>query len=374
MIVNLIVIFLILIFGFVYSQGSNQDSDSNRKKYIRLICFILILQSGLRNVAVGADTYTYFEYFESSLKTSWGEIFTIFTDYYKYGIGKDPGYLVFEKLCSSISDSFVVYLLIIALIFFSALGNFIYKNTTRLNDIVLAFLIYSVLFYAFFSITGLRQTIATAIALFSYELIKKRKIVQFVLLILIASTIHRSVLVFIPFYFIVQIKNTQLFYKIILFFFPVFMILRNEISGYIKLVGGYEDYEQFEGSGTYTFTAVFLGIAIIAMARSKIILKNNPNAQHYYNAFAIALLFLPLTWINPSTMRIVQYFSVFMLLFIPEIIYSFRTISNKVRIDLFLFTIVLLIALFVKSNITNESDYSFFWEEIRLGEAYLLNN
>lgn len=370
MIVNLIVIFLILIFGFVYSQGSNQDSDSNRKKYIRIICFILILQSGLRNVAVGADTHTYFEYFESSLKTSWGEIFTIFTDYYKYGIGKDPGYLVFEKLCSSISDSFVVYLLIIALIFFSALGNFIYKNTTRLNDIVLAFLIYSVLFYAFFSITGLRQTIATAIALFSYELIKKRKIVQFVLLILIASTIHRSVLVFIPFYFIVQIKNTQLFYKIILFFFPVFMILRNEISGYIKLVGGYEDYEQFEGSGTYTFTAIFLGIAIIAMARSKIILKNNPNAQHYYNAFAIALLFLPLTWINPSTMRIVQYFSVFMLLFIPEIIYSFRTISNKVRIDLFLFTIVLLIALFVKSNITNESGYSFFWEEIKLGKNY----
>ncbi len=58
MIVNLSVIFLILFFGFVFYNIPTLglvNSSSNRKRYIRIICFILILQSGLRNVAVGED-------------------------------------------------------------------------------------------------------------------------------------------------------------------------------------------------------------------------------------------------------------------------------------------------------------------------------
>ena len=198
MIVNLIVILLILSFGNYYSKKLNYDSDYNRKQYIKIICFILILQSGLRNVAVGSDTFAYFQWFEDIKLTSWQNIIEDVKDYYQIGLGKDPGYLVFQKLIQIITGEYQIYLFIIAILFFSALGNFIYRNTTRLSDVIMSFIIYSVLFYSFFSITGHRQTIATAVALFSFELIKRKKFLLFIISILLASTIHRSVLIFIP--------------------------------------------------------------------------------------------------------------------------------------------------------------------------------
>jgi transmembrane protein EpsG len=371
MIINLVVIFLILIIGKFYSNGSfiKINSDSNRKKYIRLICLILILQSGLRNVAVGADTYQYFSLFEAVKKTSWSEIYQSLTDYYKLGLGKDPGYLVFQKITQVVTGEYQIFLFVIAILFFAALGTFIYKNTTRLSDAIMAFIIYSVLFYSFFSITGHRQTIATAAALYGFEFIKKRKLVPFVLLILLASTIHKSCLIFIPFYFICQLNKTKLIYVGALLLFLVFMEFRNSMALYFQSIGGYEEYEQFEGAGTFTFTAMFLLISIIALIRNKSILKHNIQAQYYYNAFAVGLLFIPLTWINPSMMRVVQYFSIFMLLLIPEIINSFGDYSLKLKKDMTVVVIIFLIALMIKAN-ANAAPYGFFWEEMRLGKNY----
>ncbi len=371
MIVNLIVILLILSFGNYYSKKLNYDSDYNRKQYIKIICFILILQSGLRNVAVGSDTFAYFQWFEDIKLTSWQNIIEDVKDYYQIGLGKDPGYLVFQKLIQIITGEYQIYLFIIAILFFSALGNFIYRNTTRLSDVIMSFIIYSVLFYSFFSITGHRQTIATAVALFSFELIKRKKFLLFIISILLASTIHRSVLIFIPFYFISQIKNTKYLYRGVLILFPFFMFNKDNISDFIKLAGGYDEYEQTETAGSYTFTVMFALISIVALWRYKIIISNNSNTSKYYVAFAIALLFIPLTWINESSMRVVQYFSIFILLFVPEIIYSFQAISLRIRIYITRFVIILLVTLFIKANINSDLSYGFFWEEMQLGKNYL---
>jgi hypothetical protein len=365
MIVNFIVILLILFIGFHFSIKRDSDNDKYRKKYIRIICFILILQSGMRNVAVGDDTYAYFLSFKDSIWLSWKDVYQIIIDYYSFGIGKDPGYPVFEKLVSTFTGEYQLFLMLIAIIFFLPLGNFIYKNTTRLIDAILAFIIYSVLFYRFFSITGHRQTIATAAALCGFELIKRKKLIPFLILIFIASNIHKSVLLFIPFYFIAQISKPKIFFFLVLLIFPVIMVFRNNLSTYLKVLGGYEEYGIYEGAGTSTFTFLFLLISIVALLRSKIILKNNKKAQLYYNAFAIALLFIPLTWVNPSAMRVVQYFSIFMLLFVPEIINSFQAVSLQLKRELTFFTIIILIALFLKSN-WNAPPYGFFWEEMAL--------
>lgn len=378
MIVNLIVIVLILLFGQYYSKVAKdtKKSDSARKYYIKTICFILILQSGLRNVAVGDDTYNYFLTFEENKLFTWNYIFESIVEYYKYGIGKDPGYLLFQKIIQIFTEEYQIYLLIVAVIFFAALGNFIYKNTSNIYEVILGFVIYSVLFYSFFSITGIRQTIATACTLYSYELIKKKKIIKFLILIFIASTIHKSTLIFIPFYFISMFKSTKYikyFYSIILLLFPVLMIFKGDFAAWAINLAGYNEYEEYKGAGTFTFTMLFLLITIIGLFRRKVILKNYPNSLHYYTAFAIALLLLPLSWINPSFLRITMYFTLFMLLFIPIIIESFQVVSIKLKYDLRRIVIILLIAMFIKSN-WEVRGYAFFWEEMRLSETYFIRD
>lgn len=67
---------VILVIGYlIYNQ---YNSDGSRRKYITFSAIVLGLQSALRNVAVGADTYNYYLKFEAVKYTTWQEVFRSF--------------------------------------------------------------------------------------------------------------------------------------------------------------------------------------------------------------------------------------------------------------------------------------------------------
>jgi transmembrane protein EpsG len=150
------------------------------------------------------------------------------------------------------------------------------------------------------------------------------------------------------------------------------MVFINSISFFLLNFVDYQEYEQFEGNaGAYTFTAIFLFIAIIALFKRKMILKQNPLSDNYFNAFAIAILLLPMAWIHPALLRITMYFSIFIILLIPEIIQNFQQYSFKLRRGLTVISVGILFVLFIKNNYSNDkSEYRFFWEEVKLGKNY----
>ncbi|NLD45913.1 MAG: EpsG family protein [Clostridiaceae bacterium] len=376
--INLLVILFTITLGFLLLQKervvlitdekgiSQWTKVTNRKRFIIFITVILILQSGLRNWAVGADTYAYFLRFEQVKEMSWLQVIEAFKQYYQFGEGKDPGYTLFQKFVQLFIKNYQLYLILIAVIFFSAFGNFVYKNTKLLTDAMLAYVIYSILFYSFFSITGHRQTIATAAALFSFELVKKRKIFKFLFLILLVSTIHKSIFIFLPVYFLPKIKNVKFFYVAVLVLFPLIFSFRVPISLYFQSISGY-DYGIYEQAGTPVFTLLMVLIAVFAFIRYKQVMKLIPEAKLIYLAIAIALFFTPLTWVNPSAMRVVQYFSIFLVLLIPEVVHSFSLISSKMKTFLYLSVLLLLISVYLVSG---GSEYKFFWQDMQLPIQY----
>ena len=373
MLVYGVALILILLLGLSFYSSENylRDREKVKKKYIITICFILVLVSGLRNVAVGDDTYGYFLNFEDAKSISWQQAFVDFKDYYLNGVGKDPGYPIFVKLIQVISEDFTIYLLITALIFYSALGSFIHKNTNKLSESVIAFTLFFVLFFYVFSVSAIRQSLAIAATMLCYEFVKNKKLIRFLVLILVASTIHKSVLIFIPFYFLCQYKVAKHIFTAVLLLFPLFMSQRQLLAQYFISIGGYDEYENFEGSGTLVFTSIFIVISVVGLLRRKIILSKSYLSQNYYNAFALALLLLPLSWINPSLLRITMYFSIFMILFIPEIVNSFDNFSLKFRRGIGMVTLLLLFVLYFQSNWNKEyMVYKFYWQEMKLGKNY----
>jgi hypothetical protein len=364
MIVNLIIVFITIITGLIFwdKEGKSTNKSDYRKYYIIFISIILTLQSGLRHIGIGTDTSTYSYMYEEVMKSTWSDIIDQVLNYYKFGISKDPGYLVFEKIVQSFLPNYQTYLILVAIIFFTALGNFIYQNTTRIIDAIFAFILYTALFYEFFSITGIRQTLATAATLWGIELIKKRKLILFLILILIASTIHKSVLIFIPFYFIGNIRNTKLIYSSAIILFPACMMFRRSFSIILALISASDAYMEFAVStyeaGTYTFTTLLLLIAIFGWVFLKRVIKASPEAFRFYNAIALAVIFTPLTWVDPSFMRVVQYFSIFMLVFIPTIIDSIKFDIKSGRNIIYAIMIASLILLIAKKG----DQYKFFWQ------------
>lgn len=347
-------IIMLIVEGILLSKNNSLE---NKRKFCTLASLQWIIISGFRHVSIGADTVAYRTMFETTRTLSWESIINKFNSIMFLGAeGKDPGYSIFEKLCQYISTDYQVYLIIIALIFTIPLGLFIYRYS---KNACVSFLIYSCLFYSFFAITGHRQTIVTGLGvLLGYEFIKKRKFWKFMFSIIILSTIHKSVLFLIPFYFIAKKRITIRYVVSIFISFIFIFIFKNKLIIILASLVGYDSYaSQFEGAGTWTFTSIFLTVILVALWRAPIIMKgdNKNDVTIWYNAVFLALILIPFTFVDPSIMRAVQYFSIFIILLIPEIISTFNV---KFRPLVYYISMGLMIGLFIKKN----PQYMFFWQ------------
>ncbi|MGL5704676.1 MAG: EpsG family protein [Tannerellaceae bacterium] len=363
---NLFIVFIVFVVSVINSKS--QLSFKSRKQrnlnYILIVSVLLVLQSGLRGVKVGSDTLEYLYSFERVSSIDLGFVFRNFKIVYIDGIGKDPGYMLVEKVFSIIlGGNYQLYLLSIAILFFSSLAHFLYKNLYTISQIAFAYVLYSTLFYSFFSITGHRQTIATAILLFSVELIKKRRLLLFLIMIIVAATIHKSALIFIPFYYLSQFRSIKASLYIGLFLFPITMGFRSSLANLFKESSGYIDSYagQYDGAGTFIFTLLMFLVYIFVLMSYNISKKKTIMKPMLINALVFSFLLTPLTWVNPSAMRVVQYFSIFLLLILPLSIDQLYITSKDLRRLVYYSAVMMLIVLIFKSNIG--SGYSFFFQD-----------
>lgn len=350
--IYLVNILLLIIYGVIFLH----ETSINKKK---IFCWLAsanwILLSGLRHLTIGADTIKYGYYFEQAKNISW---LTLWNDrvniFIHRTLGKDPGYIVFQKLIRIFTTDYRIYLFIIAILFTVPLGIWIYKNS---SNPLMSFIIYSCLFYSFFSITGTRQTIATAmVVLIGYRFIKKRSFWIFLLLVLIAMTIHFSAICFLPFYFVAHKEITNRYLAFYGFTFMGVFFLKENIFRLGSRLIGYDQYLPFEEAGTtWTFSFFLFALTIVTLLKRNEILISNFQAKHYINAILIAALLVPFTFVNPAAMRVIQYYSLFIMLLVPEIINSF---PKKERFFVFIVASSALIILLIR----NRPLYMFFWQ------------
>lgn len=372
--IQLLVLMLALLGAWYYSllpAATPIRENRNRKNYIIFICIILILQSALRHVAVGADTYAYYLKFEEIKLTSWQEIWENFRSVYVLGEGKDAGYPLIQKVFQFFSGEYRIFLFFVAVIFFSSLGYFIYTQTKYISDVFVAIAIYEVLFYSFFSITGLRQTLATAFTFWGLHFIRQRKLWQYTLLIICAAFIHKSVLLFYPFYFIARLNRPRQLLAASFVIFPVMFVFGRSVAGIMALLSAQDNYMGYALSdanptGAVDFSIFLLGCGILGWIALRNAKQRDSDMPIIYNAISIAIIFTPLTWIDSSLMRIVQYFSIFILFFLPYVINNlFRDYQTRIV------AIVVLMVLFVSVIIMRNVDYAFMWEQMQLNSNYL---
>lgn len=360
MVIYLCNIILILIWGFflIYQKPSKKK----KVYFCAIISLQWILISGLRAPKIGADTAGYMRTFERVDGFSWQYIFKLVKDTYIYGVTpsspaenslyKDPGYLIFQKIVHIFTDNTQIYLLIVAAIIFSSLAYFIYKNS---EEPVFSYILFSTLFYSFYAITGIRQALATALIVFiGFEFIKERKIWKFVLIAVIAYTLHKSAIVFVPFYFLAVKKITWKYLGIlsglILFFFSLG-------SRFILSVGALLGYDResvyHANTTTYTMIMALVGIAVIVFFRR--VQRRSQFKGMMLNGTLLAVALTFFTLIDQSMMRVQQYYALFLMFSIPDILNCFNKESKTILRGM---CIVILILYLIRNN----PQYMFFWQ------------
>lgn len=347
--------------AYIVKLGHGSTVFNKSFIFCSVASFFWILLSGLRGLSVGADTLAYKVYrFEIVKNYSWSTVFSQFAERYIDGVEtiKDPTYTIITKAFQMFSDNYQLFLIFIALIFFIPFGSFVYKNS---KNPYISFLLFSCLFFEFFAITGSRQTIATAIAVFGgYVLIKKKKWLAYIIVVLLASTVHLSAMCVLPFYWLSKIKINKFTLTVYWIATALAFVFRSQLLDLLKFIIDnevYDAYVQYEGASAGTFVYLLIAVGLVITLFYKAFICYCPENSHLIiNAIMLAIIFSSLLLINQSFMRIVQYYSLYLVLVLPELECVFKTARDKQIYRLA--ACGLLIALLINKN----PQYVFFWQ------------
>ncbi|MBQ6831774.1 MAG: EpsG family protein [Oscillospiraceae bacterium] len=297
--------------------------QNNYRNYIWICGFLVLFVTAFRGLHVGADSRGYARLYKT-LQT-----YDSFADYYDQRLSN------YDLLSSEAGFYFTMWLLgrvfpdgQTAIISSSALTAvatcvFIRRNS---KDIPLSLTIYVCLGLFTFNMSGMRQAMAMSICLFAYEFAKRRKLIPFVITVLIAMLFHKTAMCFFPMYFLPAMKNnlgSWLFYVFGLI--ACLLFIDKIIAGYYELSGeDYSDIATSQGGGVLV-VMLYLGAIVIALYNRQILKRKS--AQTALLATLTGFTAYIARYIGSDILeRISYYYFYFVMLLIPE---GFQELEDK---------------------------------------------
>ncbi len=363
MYIGLILVILLAsgFFGTLY-KGNHEK----REKAILLFGIILIfLLLALKKDTIGIDIAGYEEAYEESALHTWLD-----TDWIYF----ESGYTILMQFLVFRGVSFQAFTALLYLVLCSALYLFI---RTYSKNVTLSLLIFICYQFLVFSISGLRQTLATAICLFAFLCLKKvniRRLIVAVLLTLLATTIHQSSLVFFAILFL-RIWKTG---KVHLFNWICICLaalasrnfIWNFISAYLKEV---DTTLSVTLGGNFVF---LIGIALFCWATTNCRVRiggrqiNTPEALEqkdgtltFFQQSVFLCIALTLLFSGNSLQRAVMYSSVFLIPGLTQFISLYEEDYQKLlNVAMGLFLIALFAMDSLIPNQLSICPYLFFWQ------------
>lgn len=275
------------------------------------------LVAGLRN-NIG-DTFSYMHSYRTGT-FSWATI-----DY-----SKDFGFNILQLLLKQISGDPQLLIFVTGMLTTGLIVWVLYRYS-RMYELSLYLYITSGMFTT--SMNGIRQFLAAAIIFAGTKYVLNGDWKRFFLLVLLASTVHRSALIMLPIYFMVRrpswTKQTFLFIG-----GAVLIVLGfNQFMGTLFTVLSdtqYGHYSTFsEGGASFIRVIVAAWPLVLAFYGREKLKSLSPKLDPVINLSLINALFMLIATQNWIFARFSIYFGLYQLLLIPWIIQVFREKDRK---------------------------------------------
>lgn len=342
---------------FLISRSS-QRLTLEKKNRATIWCFfgILLLILMLRNVKVGTDIQGYLSNFKEIRDVKFSRIFERF-DFY------EKGYTLFLKLTSIFIRNEQLFLALIALIGALPLAKLYESSENALLTISIFIIVpnFTMLF------SGIRQIIALALVAISYRFVKEKKLIKFVLIIVVAFLFHQSAILALLLYPVYHMNITKLKMMIISPIFVLCLIFNKPIFEFLlSLSGKYADIYEFEETGAYTMIilfALFLIFSYIAPTKDKL----DKETVGLRNILVLVTFLQTFALSNPVAMRMNLYFIMFVPLLMPRIISRCGELNKKAYRFVGLIMISFFIVYYFYSaysgvDVLQLYPYRVFWE------------
>lgn len=229
---------------------------------------------------------------------------------------KGPGYFVLLTIFKSLTGAdYSAWFTFIAIIQCTALAIFFYRYSVN----------FTLSCYLFFSsscflwlVNGMRQFLVATIVLFFFDWIKQKKIIPFVILIILLYTIHSSVLLWIPVFLLVNYKPWSKKFIILAASLMVFILLISKSGLFNDSEYEYVSNDSFEGVNPLRVIVMSIPAIIAFIKRKKIEKKATIEINVLINLSVIcAGCFIIGMFSNGFVARLAVYFQVFNYVLLP---------------------------------------------------------
>ena len=191
------------------------------------------------------------------------------------------------------------------------------------------------LFYTFM-FSALKQAWAMAFLCFAFDALLEKKIIRYLVFVLLAMFFHFPALIFLPAYWIAKLKIDKSFPIIMFSLFAFVFVFRSRILNMMIETYG-------SGETKYSSNVQFLGTKVIFMILMLAYgffqyYNRNYNKNHEANQFSTLMYFMGIAAViqtfcfyNNIFERLADYYYQFSILFVPLILSSKQYDSNKIQ-------------------------------------------
>ena len=328
----------------------------------------VFLVLALKAPTVGIDILGYREQYLISKEVPWGDF-----DYVYY----EKGYILLEKIFSKIGFSFQLFTVFLYGTECLACYLLIRKLS---SDAMLSVLSFICFLFLVFSASGLRQTLAMSICIFSFLLIIRKKPVPIILgllLIVLAFTIHNSALYFllVPLAFWLSYKLPRVSLLEIVFWFTVAIVSRQMLWSFINDTLKNIDYSNtVEYGGNFIF---HIGVMAFCFFTYHVYYRYGTNAKYspvlssdadlridsFVTRLSVVTAASFILLSNGNMLRAVMYIDLLEFFLLPNMFEKYkRDQSMIIKLAYALFLIVFFIRETLAVNQLQISHYKFFWQ------------
>lgn len=280
---SLFIILFILIALFAVMDYYSQHNIG-----LFLSAIVLAVVAGIR-YNVGYDYQSYYWYYQSGQN---GERF-------------QWGFILLNKIAHFLHFSFFDFQFLFSCLTIGLLAYFLYKNIPA-GISGLGMLYYFSRFYWIRDLGQIRSSLASVICLYSIKYIRERKFLPFLLVILLAGSIHKGAYIFILAYFVANFLNKNFTIKQTIAYLVIFLAGGELLTRFPALV------QKIMNNSTYTTVMVYTSgssgsiatviIQVVVILMFAFVRKNicDKKEQHFVDSIAnvyltgtlIALIFI----------------------------------------------------------------------------------
>lgn len=339
---------VIMIMCIVAEDGCQEEK--RRKRIFKIALIPLFILIAFKADTIGSDTQNYMRAFNMMESSSLTEVFLIYENF-------EPGYVYLTWILSKLSQEQQILLICLGLIVCVSLYRFI--NYTAKNRCLALFFFVTLGFFQF-AMSGIRQTIAICIILWAYPYIRERKLIKFCIVILIAMQFHKSSVIFVPAYFISDLKLST---KNVIIMVAVMCVILFSADMLLLSVADVMDYNygvEETGNGQI-FLMIVLLITVLCYVNRNQLMRFNKNNRILINMNFISLSLWFVRLVSRTAERVSLYFMPYTYVALEEYI---STQSRQNRNTLMAAAVILSSVLYIYriSGQSELNDFKFFFQ------------